>query len=117
MTNEIEIPPIYILNHYSDLLTKEERSVWTTIQFRLKSDATRSGVVRRHLAELADLDAPEVKGLLKDGDKAFMMRVRDRVMKTHADQVFINCCPKCSIIQKNPECKLCHSCYHFWREG
>jgi hypothetical protein len=35
---------------------------------------------------------PSVKALLADGEEAFMERVRDRVLREHSGEVFLNHC-------------------------
>jgi hypothetical protein len=56
----------------------------------------------------------EVIALLKDGREVFLRNVRDKILHEHANEVFLNYCPKCGALTKTPRAQQCPVCFHSW---
>ena len=56
----------------------------------------------------------DVAPVFADGIDVFRDRVRDRILRDHADDVFVNRCSECSRIVMSPEARQCLWCGHDW---
>jgi hypothetical protein len=56
----------------------------------------------------------EAASALAEGQDAYKRRVRERVMRDHADDIVVNRCPACDRIVKTPRAKQCLWCGHDW---
>jgi len=107
----------YICNHYQHLMTDFERKTIDVISKRMKAEAaTSEEITRMTLEKWGSMDDVEVNEALVNGYQAYQQRVRDRVLKDHTKDVFINRCPQCNRIVRTPEAKLCLWCGHSWFE-
>jgi hypothetical protein len=118
----------YIINYYSNLMTRNERAAHSTVIGEAKAkfaedDALQRGIsenIRKEMSEFIRKDLvssdPRVLRLLKDGKEAFFLAVRDRILKEHSDKVFLNRCPRCSALARTPTAKQCPKCF-FSRHG
>src|SRR5919202_6922767 len=92
----------YIFNYYSHLLTPEERAAHRTILGELKIEHARSPDMKRALRESWVSTDPKVMALLQGGAESFWEGARDRVLREHRDEVFLNHCPRCGALAKTP---------------
>jgi hypothetical protein len=67
-----------------------------------------------HLWDDLETSDPEVLRLMTDGVDAFLLRVRDRILRDYPQQVVLNYCPKCGGLAKTPRAKQCRWCHHDW---
>jgi len=62
-------------------------------------------------------DAPDVVAALAKGAEFFRRKVRERILRDHKDEVFLNKCSSCEKLVKTPRAKLCLWCGHSWHEN
>lgn len=106
----------YIFNHYHHLLTPEERAAHRTILGERKSEHADSQAMKDALRKSLVSADPKVLALLRDGRESFRERTRNRVMREHAGEVFLNLCPRCGVLAKTPTAKQCPKCFFSWHE-
>lgn len=104
---------VYIINYYHDLMTVEERAAHYSIVAEYKIERTNNPSMKETLQTLASAD-PKVRALLADGAEAFFAGVRDRVLRDHPNEVFLNLCPRCGALAKTPTAKQCGKCFFSW---
>jgi hypothetical protein len=107
---------IYIINYYSHLMTLEERVARQSMIGEFKIQRATSSTMKEELRKQWISEDPKVLELLSSGPDAFMTRVRDRVMRDHADEVFLNYCPRCGALAKTPTAKQCPKCFFSWHD-
>ena len=107
---------IYIINYYGHLMTFEERVAHKSMMGEFKIQSATSSSMKEALRKQWISDDPKVLELLSGGPDAFMTRVRDRVMRDHSDEVFLNHCPRCGALAKTPKAKQCSKCFFSWHE-
>jgi len=108
---------IYIINYYSHLMTFEEKVAHKSMMGEFKIQSATSSSMKEALRKQWISDDPKVLELLLGGPDAFGARVRDRVMRDHSDEVFLNCCPRCGALAKTPTAKQCPKCFFSWHEN
>ncbi len=59
-------------------------------------------------------DDPIVRSTLRDGMDKFREKVRKRILKEHASELFVNRCPTCSKIVATPKASQCLWCGFDW---
>ena len=104
----------YIFNYYYNLLTLEEKAAYKTILGERKIENAESPAMRKMLRRGWVSSDPKVQALLADGEEAFMERVRDRVLREHRGEVFLNRCPLCGALARTPLAKQCPTCFLSW---
>lgn len=105
----------YVLGHYQRFFTAAESRASLHVLAEEKAKAS-GGDSAEYLRRQYVSHNPEVLALLADGVAAFRVRVRDRLLAEHADQIHLNRCPKCQAIARTPTACLCPSCNHTWYE-
>lgn len=55
-----------------------------------------------------------VLDLLKEGYDNFELKVAERVLVQHPENVFLNNCPECGGLARTPLAKQCRHCFHRW---
>jgi len=106
----------YIFNYYYHLLTPEERAAHQTVLGELKIEHARSQEMKDALSKSWVSTDPKVLALLRDGRESFWEHTRDRVMREHGDEVFLNLCPRCGALAKTPTAKQCPKCFFSWHD-
>jgi hypothetical protein len=107
----------YIWNHYQHLMTDFERLVGKAIIGRAKAEHSSSPQMATMLQQhWGRTDDPAVNTALQDGAEAFRRQVRDRLLHTYSEQIFVNRCPACHCIVRTPKARLCVWCGHTWYE-
>jgi rubrerythrin len=104
---------VYIVNYYHHLMTAEERAAHSSILAESKIEHDNSPSMKETLQGHVSTD-PKVRALLADGKEAFFARVRDRVLRDHPNEVFLNQCPRCGALAKTPTAKQCPKCFFSW---
>jgi hypothetical protein len=107
----------YIWDHYHHLMTELEQQAGSAIIGRLKADDSTNPQTAKKLREdWGRTNDPTINALLQDGTATFRRRVRDRLLQTYPEQIFINRCPACQRIVRTPKARLCVWCGHTWYE-
>lgn len=106
----------YILTYFSRLMTKDES---LALKYHLYTYSAPEGSRMRELIIQRGLIStdPEIQDQLRNGYAAFERCVAERIMKTSADQVFLNLCPACSGLARTPRALQCRHCGHSWRDA
>jgi hypothetical protein len=112
----------YVLQHYAQLMSAHERAVYrhltTLYKFRdhgppAPGTAAETpnfvGLERRWLS-----DDPAVLLDAQAGWDAAREKIAQRILRDHADEVYLNQCPACGALTRTPTARLCLSCGHSW---
>jgi hypothetical protein len=107
----------YLVHYYSKLMTRYERAAHSTVigeaKAKFAEDEGCPEVAEYIRKDLVSSD-PRVLRLLKDGNEAFFLAVRDRILKEHSDKVLLNRCPRCSALARTPTAKQCPRGFFPW---
>jgi hypothetical protein len=107
----------YIWNHYQHLMTDFERLVGKAIIGRAKAEHSTSPEQTAMIQKSwGRMDDPAINAALQDGAEAFRRQVRDRLLQTSSEQIFVNRCPACHRIVRTPKARLCVWCGQTWYE-
>lgn len=104
----------YIVTYYPNLMTLKEKAAYKTSFVEEKAENLEPGNLQRTLRERWGSNDPEVLALLKNGREEFLNQVRARILLEHADEVFLNYCPKCGALTNTPKAKQCPKCFFSW---
>jgi hypothetical protein len=113
----------YVFRNYSSLLTPLEadgfRRILDDTMDRVRAE---SDLPAEHMIELEIrrwVYASVFSGRIEVSMDAlrFMERVRDRVLRDHADEVLLNRCPRCDALARLPTARLCRYCHYDWHEA
>ena len=104
----------YIFRNYFHLLTVREAAAYKSLLGEQKAESSESPNMKSMLREHWVSADPELRALLANGDERFMVSVRDRILREHADEVFLNQCPKCGALTNTPRAKQCPRCFFSW---
>jgi len=112
----------YVLQHYANLMTAHEQAVHrhlTTLYKFLDHGPPAPGTAA-DTAEFTGLqprwisDDPAVLLDAQAGWDAARERIAQRIVRDHADEVYLNYCPACGALTRTPTARLCLSCGHSW---
>jgi hypothetical protein len=106
----------YIVNHYQNLMTLEEKAAYKSVLGELKVANADNVAMKNALRERWVSDNPDVRTLLANGSDAFMANVRDRILREHTNDVFLNHCPRCGALAKTPTARQCPKCFFSWHD-
>ena len=106
----------YVFHNYSSLMTLAEKAAYKALILERKGQHSSSEDMKRLLRGRSGMQEPEVVTLLGKGASEFLVATRDRILRDHKDQVFLNRCPKCGALARTPRACLCPSCNHTWYE-
>lgn len=105
----------YVWDHFRSLMSTFELQVGSAITWREKSARYENPkTVAKMRKHFGGADDPAVQAALSDGPEAYRRKVRDRILREHTAQVFINRCPKCQRVVRTPKAKQCFWCGHDW---
>lgn len=107
----------YIFYSYFNLLTIKEKAAYKASFAEEKAENLEPGKLQDFLRERWSSKDPEIISLLENGRDEFTRNVRERIMREHADKVFLNYCPKCGALTKTPRAKQCPKCFFFWHSA
>jgi hypothetical protein len=115
----------YVLTYFGHFMTPEEaQERWNlTLEYKalVKQLQQEYGVVEiqispalthRKLLEEAYQDAKWINYWNKR--KSFFDQTCERVLKQHAQDIFLNQCPYCSTLARTPTAKQCGKCFKRW---
>jgi len=113
--DEDEVLTDYVWRQCHTHFTEFERMGWKAVQAREKAAAVESDRMKRLVLEKwgGGNDA-NVIAALAQGEKAFRVAVRDRVLKEHPE--LINRCPRCKRVARTPRARQCRWCFQDWHE-
>lgn len=109
----------YIIIYFSNFLNKNERLANRHISSVIKLDSTNlpsktetlTKVYRKSGWLTQDEDA---LALVKLGEEGFKLKVAERILSAHQNEIFMNHCPKCGRLARTPTAKQCRYCFHNW---
>jgi uncharacterized C2H2 Zn-finger protein len=107
----------YVWEYCTDRMTEIERRAGGAILARAKAETMDRPMRDEMMARWGALDDPEVEAALRDGPKAFRRKVKDRLLREHGDELFINRCPRCGRVVRTPKARLCLWCGHSWHHA
>jgi hypothetical protein len=106
----------YVIDHYSILLTIEEKAALKHYRSTLKLEETPDDASRKNMYYKAGwLSAhPKVLSLLDQGYSQFITNCATRILNDNYADVYFNLCPKCNKLARTPYAKQCRYCKHDW---
>jgi hypothetical protein len=113
---EIDDLTHYIFHNYSGLMTLAEKLAYKNLMVERKTDDSSSEDMKRHLRRLFQSTETEVVALLDKGGREFLIATRNRLLRDHSKEIFLNHCPKCGALARTPKACLCPTCNHTWFE-
>ena len=104
----------YVWQFHCDLFTAAEKRAygpyyWERMRAEKHRDIVEFEWKRHRIAEDA-----EVMALIADGVDVFHRRAAQRVVREHADEVFLNRCPRCNRVVRTPRALQCLWCGNDW---
>ena len=102
----------YVFHNYSHLLSAREGLAWKNCMISAKDEAYEKPAHTRSLSH-----DPKVLELLSRGPEYFFITTRNRVLKEHKDEIFLNHCPNCGALARTPKAKICPRCAFNWRHA
>jgi hypothetical protein len=115
LPHEVDELTHYIFHNYSALMTLAEKAAYKALMLERKGEHSSEDMKRFLRTRFGSRDAA-VAALLDRGVVQFLTATRDRILKEHKNEVFLNRCPKCGSLARTPEACLCPSCNHTWYE-
>lgn len=106
----------YIVTNYPNLMTFKEKAAHKASFADEKAEALEPGNLQTMLRERWASSDLEVVALLKNGREEFLRDVRDRILREHANEVFLNYCSKCGALTKSPKARQCPKCFYSWHD-
>lgn len=114
--DEDDILTEYVWANGHHLMTRLELRGMKAVHARFKAAHTESDSLRRLLLDRwGSADDPAVVAALSEGEAAFRVAVRDRVLRDHPD--FLMRCPACNGVLRTPKARQCRWCFHHWSDG
>ena len=108
----------YVWWNYYHLMTDLEKKADLAIAVRSKIAWNKDPETLRQLhEEFRWVYEPDVEEALKNGDSAFRLCARERLVSERSGSIKINRCPACEKIVRTPREKICLWCGHDWRDG
>ncbi|MDQ2733341.1 MAG: hypothetical protein M3Y56_16960 [Armatimonadota bacterium] len=105
----------YVTIYFRQFMTREEAEANCAWIADEKIDSSTSAAVLAAIREeWVSTLKPEIRELLSNGRNAFLMSVRDRILREHGDEVFLNHCPRCNALARTPRARQCSRCYFDW---
>jgi uncharacterized C2H2 Zn-finger protein len=105
----------YVFHNYAWQMTIEEKAIYKAFMLEKMPGRSPKGL-REHLHERMESSNPAMAKLLEGDAEAFFVVTRDRILRDHAGEVFLNRCPKCSALARTPKACVCPACSHTWYE-
>lgn len=105
----------YIINYFSELMTKHEKLALKHQMSSAKSDENPQ--FRNIMIEKNWISSdPEITNLLENGYEVFKQNIVTRIMTETPEKVFFNNCPKCNKLARTPYAKQCRHCGYSWHD-
>lgn len=103
----------YIIQHYSHLMTYNEKQAHLNIIYLQKTkenDSMRNSITQSGWI----IRKPEYDDLLAEGYDVFFENVAKRILSENEAELILNLCPKCQKLARTPLAKQCRFCFHSW---
>jgi hypothetical protein len=112
----------YVLQHYAHLRNAHEQAVdrHLTMLYKFRDHGPPAPGTAADTAEFVGLhrrwisDDPAVLLDAQAGWDAAREKIAQRILRDHADEVYLNHCPACGDLTRTPTARLCLSCGHSW---
>src|SRR5712675_1661563 len=115
LPHEIDELTHYIFHNYFGLMTLAEKMAYKNLVIAYKSEHSSENM-KKHLHARFTSTEPEVVALLDKGAREFYIATRNRILREHSKEIFLNHCPKCGALARTPKACLCPACSHTWYE-
>jgi len=115
LPHEMDELTYYVFHNYSSLMTLAETAAYKALMLERKAEHS-SDSMKAHLQARSGYSDAEVVRLLNGGAREFLIGTRDRILRDHPGEVFLNRCPKCGALARAPQACLCPACSHTWYE-
>lgn len=111
----------YVLDYFSHLATQFEKDLMLSLNLDHKAVFSDSPMMRHKLGEkrdeiIARISNPEVLALLPLGPHEIHRRIRERILRDHSDEIYLNRCPTCHRLLRTPVAKMCIHCGNAWHD-
>ena len=107
----------YVLDHFGKFMTDLESLGQKSAFAKDKADASSSPRMAKTLIDKwGSENNPDVVKALEEGVDAFRRRVRERILKDHESEIFINRCLQCNKIVMTPRAQMCLWCNFSWHK-
>ncbi|TWU01060.1 hypothetical protein Pla52n_44310 [Stieleria varia] len=107
----------YVLDHYGRYCTEPEDLALRVLNMRLKAEHAQNPVIQRKLSDFRGLElTSEAQDLVAAGRIPTRLAIRERLLRDHADDIFLNYCAECSALCRTPTARMCVSCGHSWHD-
>jgi len=104
----------YIFQNQQELMTSAEQHTLRYLAMRSYANGSTTKKEREKGLNRADrMLRPDIEALLKAGEEAFLVAVRDRVLQEHGNGA-LNLCPRCGTLAHTAKAKQCHRCFYGW---
>lgn len=120
---ELLLDPLtrYLFDHYHRFLTRQEAAVVRYRLLRAKRIGFDTGQVSPHpqdrrILELEQAFPEQFARIRTQGLAVMIAGIRDRLMRDHASQIPLNCCPGCGALCRTPRAQQCFDCGHDWHK-
>lgn len=105
----------YVIDHYGRFFTELEKRALRILHLSQKADCGHNALMQRKVAEVAELQPDaEVQEIVALGEAAARRKIRERFLRDHRGEIFLNYCPSCSALCRTPHAKMCVRCGHSW---
>jgi hypothetical protein len=97
----------YIIKHYSVLLPFRYNAAQKFLFATEKAENFKSPTLKEKILNDLGTTDKEVLQLLNNGYEEFELRSAEKILREHADKMFINRCSKCARLARTPLAKQC----------
>lgn len=105
----------YVLDYYQHLCTETEQLALRVLNLRLKAEHAENPLIQRKLAEVRGFAHDiAVQELIACGRIPARRAIRERLLRDHEDEIFLNYCPQCTALCRTPKAQMCVQCGHSW---
>lgn len=106
----------YVFVNYQHLMTPHESAAYKSFIGNAKSEGTENQNLKAFYQKRLISQEPEVISLYEMGFVNFAKTFVERLIKERGNEVFMNYCPKCSVLARTPKAKQCPKCFYSWHE-
>jgi hypothetical protein len=107
----------YVWTHYQHLFTPVEAKAGWAVHADAKAAFGHKDVAEFIWKRHGLADDPAVLAELAEGVEVFRRRAAHRVLREHAQQLFVNRCPRCNRVVRTPKARQCLWCGFDWHSA
>ena len=110
----------YICRYYGHFMTDRAKLAGKHLSATEKSTKGRSDLAAQEEAKHSPIwedllsSDPIVLELARQGMASFIKRTAERILAEHANEIYVNRCPRCGEVAKTPKARQCRFCYFDW---